>query len=148
MLAGEPLTITLDDGPLGIDTEDLSLRRAYAEHLAGAGDGATVVMIDKRLTPELKMEGHARDIIRNVQNLRKESGLDIADRIVLSLVTDAEPLRAAIDHCAAVHSARDAGGCAAERSHVRAAWAVGDEDRRNGDRDRPGAGIGERRAKK
>ena len=100
MQAGKPLTITLDDGPLGIDTEDLSLRKTYAEHLAGASDGPTVVMIDKRLTPELKMEGHARDIIRNVQKLRKEAGLDIADRITLSLATDAEPLRAAIDHCA------------------------------------------------
>jgi len=100
MQAGEPITVTLDDGPLGIDTEDLSLRKAYAEHLAGASDGGTVVMIDKRLTQELKMEGYARDIIRNVQNLRKEAGLDIADRIALSLATDAEPLHASIDHCA------------------------------------------------
>ncbi|MBU0716629.1 MAG: hypothetical protein KJ749_00130, partial [Planctomycetes bacterium] len=51
------------------------------------------------LTPGLKNEGLARDIVRNVQNLRKDAGLDIADRINLSLVTESGSLRAAIDQC-------------------------------------------------
>jgi len=56
-----------------------------------------VVLIDKRITPTLKNEGIARDIVRNVQNLRKDAGLDIADRIKLSLVTDSTMLKAAVD---------------------------------------------------
>ena len=53
----------------------------------------------KRLTPELKNEGLARDIVRNVQNLRKAVGLDIEDRIRLSLVTDSAALTAAVSQC-------------------------------------------------
>jgi isoleucyl-tRNA synthetase len=56
-------------------------------------------LIDKRLTPELKNEGLARDIVRNVQNLRKQANLDIADRISLGLITDSEALRNAIEQC-------------------------------------------------
>ena len=58
-----------------------------------------MVLLDKRLTPELLNEGLARDLIRNVQNLRKEADLNIEDRIRLSLVTDSEVLRAAIAQC-------------------------------------------------
>jgi len=54
------------------------------------------VLLDTNVTRELKNEGLARDIIRNVQNLRKEAGLDIADRIRLSLVTESETLSEAI----------------------------------------------------
>jgi len=57
------------------------------------------VLIDKRITPELKNEGIARDIVRNVQNLRKDAGLDIADRIKLGLSTDSEILKTAIQEC-------------------------------------------------
>ena len=47
----------------------------------------------------MKNEGLARDIVRNVQNLRKETGLDIADRITLGLVTKSDALAAAINQC-------------------------------------------------
>jgi isoleucyl-tRNA synthetase len=77
--------------------EDLTISKSYGEHWAGASDGASVVLIDKRITPTLKNEGIARGIVRNVQNLRKDAGLDIADRITLSLVTDSPMLKAAID---------------------------------------------------
>ncbi|MCH8241052.1 MAG: isoleucine--tRNA ligase [Planctomycetes bacterium] len=100
LIGGDPITITVDGNEATLDAEDLTLKKAFADHLAGASDGNTVVMIDKRLTPELKNEGLARDIVRNVQNLRKEAGLDIADRIALSLATESERLRAAIEHCA------------------------------------------------
>ena len=59
----------------------------------------TTVLLDKRLTPQLINEGLARDIVRNVQNLRKEARLDIADRITLSLVTESKELREAIEQC-------------------------------------------------
>ena len=98
LIGGDPITITVDGNEVTVDAEDLTLKKAFADHLAGASDGNTVVMIDKRLTPELKNEGLARDVVRNVQNLRKEAGLDIADRIALSLATESEPLRAAIEH--------------------------------------------------
>jgi valyl-tRNA synthetase/predicted acetyltransferase/protein-tyrosine-phosphatase len=53
--------------------------------------------ISKRLTPELKAEGLAREIIRAVQNARKAAGLNVDDRIELTLKTGDETLRNAIE---------------------------------------------------
>jgi len=58
-----------------------------------------VVLLDKRLSDDLKREGLARDVVRFVQVARKEAGLELEDRIVLSLQTEADELRAAIDAC-------------------------------------------------
>lgn len=55
------------------------------------------VSIDKTLTPELKREGMMREVIRNVQQARKAAGLQVDDRIVLALNTDAEELATAIE---------------------------------------------------
>ena len=54
-------------------------------------------MLDSRLTPpSLKAEGLARDVIRFVQDNRKDAGLDVADKIALHLGTSAETLSQAI----------------------------------------------------
>ena len=91
--------IDVDGKSVPLGSEDVTIVRSFAEGWAGAADGNTVVLLDKRITPQPKNEGLARDIVRNVQNLRKEAGLDIADRITLSLVTESEELREAIDQC-------------------------------------------------
>jgi isoleucyl-tRNA synthetase len=45
------------------------------------------VVLDTNITPELKSEGISRDLIRFIQNSRKEAGLEVDDRIVLNLET-------------------------------------------------------------
>lgn len=55
------------------------------------------IAIDENLTPELKREGLVREVIRLVQNARKDAGLNVDDRIVLALETDADELSKAID---------------------------------------------------
>jgi isoleucyl-tRNA synthetase len=65
----------------------------YALRLVVAGDGASgslthangVVVLDIDLTPELEAEGVARDVVRLVQQARREAGLDVSDRIDLVL---------------------------------------------------------------
>ncbi|MBI2797956.1 isoleucine--tRNA ligase [Candidatus Saccharibacteria bacterium] len=63
------------------------------------------VELDTNITRELKNEGLARDIIRNIQQARKEAGLDVDNRIKLNLATQSEPLLAAIKQCAQLISA-------------------------------------------
>ena len=52
--------------------------------------GAGVVLLDIDVTPELEAEGLARDVIRAVQQARRDAGLDVSDRIVLTLGVDAQ----------------------------------------------------------
>ncbi|WP_439564386.1 isoleucine--tRNA ligase [Microcella sp.] len=59
--------------------------------------GAGFVLLDTRVTPELAAEGLARDVIRAVQQARKDAGLDVSDRIALTLGSDDEAARAAIE---------------------------------------------------
>jgi isoleucyl-tRNA synthetase len=63
--------------------------------------GSGFVLLDTRMTPELAAEGLARDVIRAVQQARKDGGLDVSDRIVLSLGSDDGATRDAL----AVHAA-------------------------------------------
>ena len=73
--------------------EELNVKRVlYGDNVA----------IDTEITPELKREGLAREIIRHVQSARKKAGLSVDDRITLQLETADSELRQAIDECATV----------------------------------------------
>ncbi len=61
----------------------------------GEGDDVAVVL-DKNITPELRREGLAREVIRYVQAARKNAGLNIDDRIELSLKAKGEELEKAV----------------------------------------------------
>jgi isoleucyl-tRNA synthetase len=93
---GASFMLCVDGAMVALEPTDVVIKKSYGEAWAGAADGKTVVLLDKRITPALRNEGHARDIVRNVQNLRKDAGLDIADRIVLGLVTSSKELAEAI----------------------------------------------------
>jgi isoleucyl-tRNA synthetase len=80
-----------------LTAEDVQIGRRVPENWAAAGDLGLQVMIDTRITPELKREGMARDVIRQVQNLRKDANLEMEDRITLYLQTESAELRQAIE---------------------------------------------------
>ena len=81
LLSGEKIVVTLEDGTYDIQPEDVEVRVLAREGFAVAAEGATVAALVTDLTPELIDEGLAREFIRRVQDLRKQVGLDIADRI-------------------------------------------------------------------
>ncbi len=63
------------------------------------------VAIDQTLTPELKREGLMREVVRHVQAARKQAGLNVDDRIQLSLMTEDEELKKAIaEHDATIRA--------------------------------------------
>ena len=61
------------------------------------GTGGFIVL-DVALSDELIAEGVARDVIRDVQEARKNAGLNVSDRIVLDLVVDASEVEAVSTH--------------------------------------------------
>ena len=67
------------------------------EGWAGVEDRGTQVVVDARVTEELKREGMARDTIRHVNQLRKDAALEMEERIALYLGTDSAALRHAIE---------------------------------------------------
>jgi isoleucyl-tRNA synthetase len=63
-----------------------------------APDSDIEVLLDKNITPELRREGLSREVIRYVQAARKNAGLNVDDRIVLSLTADNELANAIEEH--------------------------------------------------
>jgi isoleucyl-tRNA synthetase len=56
------------------------------------------VLLDTKVSPELEREGSARDAIRQIQQARKDAGLDVSDRIALVLTADAQSVIALEEH--------------------------------------------------
>ena len=65
--------------------DEASIVYRAKEGLNVAASKGIVVSLDTTLTEELELEGRARDLIRAIQRLRKESGLELHDRITLSI---------------------------------------------------------------
>ena len=68
-----------------LDPEDCSVETASAAGYACAGSDGFMVALDTTLNEELELEGIAREIVRTVQDARKNAGLEISDRIILSI---------------------------------------------------------------
>jgi isoleucyl-tRNA synthetase len=81
--AGTPLVITLSTGPFELSSEDVELRVKSQGGFAVSREGGEVIALDLTLSDDLLRRGYLRDVIRQVQDLRKNSGLDVSDRIVL-----------------------------------------------------------------
>ncbi|WP_206793495.1 isoleucine--tRNA ligase [Amycolatopsis sp. MtRt-6] len=60
--------------------------------------GSGLVLIDTAVTPELAAEGLVRDLVRVVQQARRDAGLDVADRIALTVDAPADVVEAARTH--------------------------------------------------
>jgi len=66
-----------------ITAEKLDIRRNEKANLRVLNEGTLTVGLDTEITRELSMEGDIRDLIRGIQNTRKETGLSVTDRIEL-----------------------------------------------------------------
>jgi isoleucyl-tRNA synthetase len=84
--AGRAISVSLSTGTFELTGEDVELRVKGQGGFAVSRDGAEVVALDLTMTDELRRRGFLRDVVRQVQDLRKNSGLDVSDRIVLHVV--------------------------------------------------------------
>ena len=98
-LSQEQIAELEQNGTIGISVEgqDLTVELAdieiISEDIPGwlvANEGTLTVALEVELTDELRQEGMAREIINRIQNLRKESGLEITDRISVVISPNAE----------------------------------------------------------
>ena len=94
-----------DDGTVGVAGETLqpdefvlALESPEGVTAAALGSGDGVVVLDIEVTPELESEGLARDVVRQVQQARRDAGLVVTDRILLWLDGDAALLDAVRSH--------------------------------------------------
>jgi isoleucyl-tRNA synthetase len=94
--AGQPFELLLADGPVTLEPADMIVQFFAPEGWAGVVDRDAQVLIDTRITDELDLEGSARGMVRQIQDLRKKAGLEMEDRIVLYLSTKSPKLQAAI----------------------------------------------------
>ncbi|MCB9157170.1 MAG: isoleucine--tRNA ligase [Caldilineaceae bacterium] len=93
--AGEAVTIMLDDEPVALSADEVLVQSDAAEGLVVASEKGVTVAIDSVITPELEQEGLARELVRRIQQLRKDAGLEISDRIAL-YVSGAEATKAVV----------------------------------------------------
>ncbi|VXD18959.1 isoleucine--tRNA ligase [Marinoscillum sp. 108] len=87
-LEGEKVVLGLED--VEITSEDIP------GWLVASEDGLTVAL-DITITDELKKEGLSRDVVNRLQNLRKDQGLEVQDKINVSYHTNDESLKSAVE---------------------------------------------------
>ncbi len=85
-------TLNLPGGEVKLTAEDYQISSEDMPGWIVASEGALTVALDVALTPELVQEGIAREVVSRIQNLRKESGFEVTDRIDTVLYSDSEQL--------------------------------------------------------
>jgi len=91
-------TLTVDGEPIVLSAGDLEVRAEEHEEFALAQDGPFAVALDLKVDDDLKLEGLARELSRAINDHRRASGLEIADRIKVRLWAEGVVAEAADRH--------------------------------------------------
>jgi isoleucyl-tRNA synthetase len=95
---GKDVEITVEGQPYVLGPEELEVVEEAQGELVVQGDGRFTAALDPAITPELRSEGLARELVNRIQRLRKDSGLEITDRITLTISGSPEVRDAAEIH--------------------------------------------------
>jgi isoleucyl-tRNA synthetase len=90
---GETIT-----GAWTLEPDDVTIAREVTTDWPVESHGPYVVALDPALTPALRREGLARELVNRVQRLRKEAGYEVSTRVRLAIQGDATVLEAAREH--------------------------------------------------
>ena len=88
---GGVVVINVDGTEIELNKENLLVTMQGLEGYAFAGEGSIGVVLDTHISEELREEGHLREVISKIQNMRKDKGFEVADKIKL-YVADNEML--------------------------------------------------------
>ncbi|GAC1684293.1 MAG: isoleucine--tRNA ligase [Gemmatimonadaceae bacterium] len=95
---GESVTVTVGGESHAVDRGDVTIVRRAAGSLAVAEDSGYVAALDPEVTPALRREGVARELARALNDLRKQKGLAVSDRVRVVVRGDEEVEAAANEH--------------------------------------------------
>lgn len=87
LLKGQNLTIEVEGESLELTPADVQVEREVREGLIAANEGVITVGLETELNDALLLEGLAREVVNKVNTMRREQGLDVSDRIRLTLDT-------------------------------------------------------------
>ena len=93
--SGKTVTINVNGTEIDLSSENLLVTMQGLEGFAFAAEGEIGVLLETTITAELREEGYVREILSKVQNMRKESGFEVADKITL-FVANNEALEAVV----------------------------------------------------
>ncbi len=79
--AGNPVELIVDGEALHLEANEVVIQTQPVEGLAVMADKQITVAVDAVITPDLRSEGLARELVRRIQSMRKEAGFNIEDRI-------------------------------------------------------------------
>jgi isoleucyl-tRNA synthetase len=97
ILGGGSFTVDVPGlGPVSLSESDVIVTQTPREGWAVASDAGETVALDVVVTPALRAEGLAREVVRLVQDARKSDGLDVTDRIVLRWSASSPELTSAL----------------------------------------------------
>ena len=83
ILGGNTVIIEIQDIKIELNSENLLVTMQGLEGYAFAGEGEMGVVLDTHISEDLREEGNLREIISKIQIMRKESGFEVADKIIL-----------------------------------------------------------------
>jgi isoleucyl-tRNA synthetase len=81
--SGENITLSVEGQEIELTPEEVLVQTDSAEGLAVAADKVITVGVDVVISKDLAAEGMARELVRRVQNMRKDADFDIADKITI-----------------------------------------------------------------
>src|SRR5690606_35784466 len=90
------LEVVVNDKNITLDRSDVEITSQDIEGWLVAKEGACTVALDVTITDDLRREGIARELVNRIQNLRKDSGFEVTDRIDVRLQKD-EQVVSAVD---------------------------------------------------
>ena len=95
--AGQPVDLQVNGQTVSLSGDDVLVQTESRGGLAVASGNGVTVAVDPHLTPELVQEGYARDLVRAINTMRKDAGLDISDRIELGYEAEGDVAAALVN---------------------------------------------------
>jgi len=84
----DKIIVDINSEKITLEKEDFEIVETVKEGMAETKADDTTLLLDSKLTPELESEGFAREIVRRIQSMRKELGLDVEDKITTEIKVD------------------------------------------------------------